>query len=281
MRFFALAMLAVLAVTRAASAAPMLPQVDKTGTIRCGYIEYVPALSKNLETGQFEGFDYDMVQAIASRLGLKVEYTAPTGWGNVAADLRAGKYDMLCSGFWVHANMGKYVLFSRPFFYQPVFVVGRKDDTRLGDASAASLNTPDLSMVGLEGDNPIEIAHTDFPQAKVIELPGMTDFSQVLVNVADKKADFTIVDAVTFGNYDEHNPGRLTIVNPEKPLRTYPVAYAFGSEDSQFRDAVNYAIEELILDGTVDRIFDRYDRLPYSYYRAVVPYRDTYSPGKK
>ncbi len=262
----------------AAFAEPALPKINTTQTIKCGYVDYDPAITQDINTKEFRGFDVEMVKAIAARLELKVEYATTTGWGLIAADLNAGKFDMLCTGSWVHPNVGKFALFSRPYYYQPVFIAARADDPRFAKG-VPDLNNAELKMVAIDGDNPVHIAHNDFPKAQILALTNMTDFTQVMVNVADKKADFTIVDAVAFGNYNASNPGKLKIVDPKKPIRTYPVSYAFHSEDAQFRDAVNHAIEELILDGTVDKIFDKYDKIPNSYYRATVPYINK-NPGK-
>lgn len=268
-------MLAFPAIAQDMTTGNALERVNKTNTIRCGYVEYVPALVKNLETDEWSGFDYDILQAVAGRLELKAEHTTATGWATVVADLNAHKMDMLCSGFWVHPNVGKFALFSRPVFYQPVFVVAREGDVRF--TPDMDLNDARLKMVALEGDNPVYIAQADFPQAQILKLPNMTDFSQVLVNVADGKADFTIVDAYTFGVYNASNPGKLKIVSPQKPVRIYPVSYVFSDKDVVFRDAFDAALNELILDGTIDRIVDKYDIYPNVFYRADVPYRNPYN----
>jgi ABC-type amino acid transport substrate-binding protein len=253
-----------------AQAEPAINQVNKTNSLRCGYVQYNPALTRDFQTKEWKGFDYEIVKAVADRLELKVDYSVETGWATVVADLNARKFDMLCSAFWVHPNVGKYALFSRPAFFQPVFVVARADDKRF--EKRPDLNDPKLKMVALDGDNPVNIAKADFPQAQRLLLPNMTDFSQVLVNVAGGKADFTIVDAVTFGNFDKNNPGKLRIVAPGNPVRVYPASYVFSAEDVVLRDAVNAALDELILDGTLNRIFDKYEAYKNSYYRATVPH---------
>lgn len=253
-------------------AEPNLNRVNKTNTLRCGYVPYPPSLTKDMKTGEWSGFDYEIVKTIADRLQLDVEYAVETGWATVVPDLKSKKFDMLCSGYWVHPNVGKFALFSRPAFFQPVFVVARADDQRFNKNQ--NLNDAKLTMVALDGDNPVNIAKADFPLTKVFTLPNMTDFSQVLVNVVNKKADFTIVDAVTFGRYNKNNPGKLKIVATDKPIRVYPVSYVFSEEDIVFRDAVNAALDEMILDGTVDRIFDKYDAFPNAYYRATIAYKN-------
>lgn len=128
-------------------------------------------------------------------------------------------------------------------------------------------------MVALDGDNPINIAKADFPKASILTLPLMSDWSQVLVNVDNGKADFTIADAYIFGLYSEHNPGKLRIVTPDRPIRIYPSSYVFGTSDIVLRDAFNATLDEMILDGTIDKIMDKYNQYPNAYYRATVAYR--------
>jgi ABC-type amino acid transport substrate-binding protein len=270
MRLIGLIISALVMTCVSAHAETVMDRVNKTNAIRCGYVEYSPALVKDLKTGQWHGFDYEIIKAIGDRLQLKIDYTAPTGWGTVVTDLNAKKFDMLCSGFWVHPNVGKFALFTRPAFYQPVFVVARADDTRFN--KDANLNDPKLKMVSLDGDNPVHIAKSDFPLAQILTLPNMTDYSQIPINVADGKADFTIIDAYAFGAYNKNNPGKLKIVTPDKPIRIYPVSYVVSKEDTVLRDAIDAALNELILDGSISRILDRYDEFPNSYYRAVIPY---------
>ena len=249
-----------------------LSHINKTQTLRCGYVEYSPALTKDMKTGVWSGFNADIMKEIGQRLDVNIDFASPTGWATVVADLNTKKFDMLCSGFWVHPNVGKFALFSRPFIFQPVFIVARANDTRFDHH--IDLNSPNLKMVALEGDNPVNIAKADFPQAKVLELPNMTDFSQVLVNVADGRADFTIVDAYTFGAYNKNNPGKLKLINTQHPVRVYPVSYVFQSTDVIFRDAVNAALDEMILDGTMDKIFNKIDIYPHAFYRATISYKD-------
>lgn len=258
-----------------AEAGPALDRVNKTNTLRCGYIEYSPALVRDMKTNTWSGFDYEIIKAVGERLELNVEYAATTGWGTVAADLNAGKFDAMCSLFWVHPNVGKFALFTRPAVFQPVFIISRANDARFNDKT--NLNDSKLKMVALDGDNPFNIAKVDFPLAQTLALPTMTDFTQVLINVADGKADFTIADAATFGIYNKNNPGKLKISAPQHPIRVYPTGYVFGSGEEQLRDAFNAALDELILDGTIDRIFDQYDKYQNAYYRAVVPFKNPYT----
>jgi ABC-type amino acid transport substrate-binding protein len=233
---------------------------------------------KDLKTNEWSGFNYDVLKQVTERLELNLVFSQPTGWGMVTADLLARKFDVMCTGYWVHPHMAKYVLFSRPFAFQPVFLAVRADDQRF--KVGVNLNDPNLTMVALDGDNPVNIAKADFPKAKILALPNTTNFSDVLISVETKKADFTIVDPHTFGAYNEKNPGKMKILVDRPAMRIYPVSYIFRAEDYVLRDAVNIALEEMILDGSMDKIFDQYNQYDHGFYRAVVPMVNPYKVKK-
>src|SRR5690606_38761115 len=124
----------------------------------------------------------------------------------------------------------------------------------------ASVNKENVKIAALDGDNPVFIAKADFPKAKVVELPDLTDIGQTLVNVENGKADLTIVDRHTFGIYNDNNPGKLKIVQADRPVRIYPASFAFAPEDYLLRDAVSSALDELLLDGTTARSRKKYEQ---------------------
>ena len=43
-------------------------------TLRIGYIVYSPSLVKDPVSGEFSGFSYEIVEAIAKKIGLKTEW---------------------------------------------------------------------------------------------------------------------------------------------------------------------------------------------------------------
>ena len=253
-----------------AQAGDTIDRILKNNAINCGYVTFVPNLVKDSATSKYSGFDYELMNAVANLLDTKANFKTEGGWGTIPEDLRAKKYDMLCVLNWQNPKIAKFVLYSRPVYYQPVFLVARANDTRF-DTDKAVINDAKVKVVVVDGDSPMMIAKNDFPKAKITELPPTTDFSQVFVNVADGKGDVTISDKYSFEDYNEHNPGKLKIVQPQNPIRIYPGSYAFAPDDYVLQGAVNSALDALILDGTVHRLIKKYEKYPGVYYDAEVP----------
>ncbi len=55
-------------------------RVLKSGVIHCAYAVYPPGLVKDPNTQKVSGVFADVVEAAASGLGLKVEWTTEVGW---------------------------------------------------------------------------------------------------------------------------------------------------------------------------------------------------------
>ncbi len=264
-----------LVLSSSVSAGEIFDSVKNTGKLRCAYITFYPALVKNPNTGELTGYDYDIMNAVADRLQLDVEFSLPTGWGTFTTDLEMGKADMLCTSYWINPKIAKFSIFARPHYYQPVFIVARANDTRF-DQSLQAIDSPEIEIVALDGDNPVFIAQSDFPKAKIKTLSNLSDFTQVLEEVALGKADVTIVDTNTFGTYNESNPDKLKIVQINNPVRVYQTSFAFKSDEFQMRDAISLALDELILDGTINRILDKYEQYDHALYRVDIPYINPY-----
>ncbi|NTU76233.1 MAG: transporter substrate-binding domain-containing protein [Alphaproteobacteria bacterium] len=231
-------------------------RIIRTQTLRCGYVPFVPNLVKDLNTGKFSGIDYDVAEALGRKLGLKVVWAEEVGWATVVPGLKAGKYDALCNAAWYNPMEGKEAYFSRPYYYQPLFIAVRADDTRF-DSSAGAINDPNVKVASLDGDNPRFIAEEDFPKAQVFTLPDMSDMATVMESVATRKADVTFLAANNFIEYDEHNSGKLKLAQTASPVRIFPVGFVLPMGDDRLKAMIDIGLDELIYSGQVDKILAR------------------------
>ena len=140
----------------------------------------------------------------------------------------------------------------------------RADDTRF-DANLDALNDQSMSIASLDGDNPKFIAEEEFPKAKVYTLPDMSGMPMLMESVATGKADVTFSDAADFGDYNDHNPGKLKLTQIENPLRIFPLGFMLPMGDDRLRSMINVALEELIYSGQVDKLLMRYEKYPHSF----------------
>jgi polar amino acid transport system substrate-binding protein len=246
-------------------------RIIRTQSIQCGYVPFVPNVMKDPNTGQISGMDYEITEALGHKLGVKIVWTDEVGWATVVPGLKTGKYDAVCNADWVNPTEGREAYFSRPYYFQPLFVVTRADDTRF-DKDIDAINDAGIKIASMDGDNPRFIAEEDFPKAQVFTLPDMSGMPQVFESVATGKADITFSDAYSLGDYVEHNPGKLKLTQLDHPVRIYPVGFVLPMGDERLRAMINTAMDELIYSGQIDKILKRYEKYPYSFISVERPH---------
>ena len=116
------------------------------------------------------------------------------------------------------------------------------------------------------------IASTDYPKAKKVSVPQLNPWSDVLLNISSGKADLTFAEPSAVNLYLEKNPGTIVELFPDKPIRVFANTYAFKLGEPKFKAMLDACLEEMLNDGTIERILKRYEKHPGEFYRAAKPY---------
>ena len=253
-----------------AHADPVMDRINASGKIRCGYVSYSPASTKDSVTGKMSGYNVDLIEEAAKRMGLEVEWSFETNWPTMSTDLRTEKFDVACVTYWANAKSSRQMLSTDPIFYQPAFFATRADDTRF-DKDITRINKPDVTIAVLEGDSPETIVNELYPGAKRDTLPQTASFAQVFQEVATKRADVTITSKPDMDEFKASNPGKMKIIM-DQPVRLYPCVVQLPADAHQLQTAFNIVIQEMQLDGTVEKIMKKYATGPDDYYMVDLPY---------
>lgn len=246
-------------------------RVMRTGTIRCGYFVWPPFIAKDPNTGAMSGVFYDLTEELGKRLELKILWEQELNFGTYLQDLETGKYDLECAGGWPTATRGKFASYSRPLFYIALVPFVRADETRFA-AGTETMNAPEVKISVIDGENSQIIRRQQFSNAQEVGLPQTASPTEMMMNVLTGKADVTFTDTVFGSQFMKENPGKLKMLWPEAPLKIIPQNLTVKSEEPRFLDMINTAEEEILLDGTVDRILKKHDPSLKSFYPVAKPY---------
>lgn len=228
-------------------------RVIDSGVLRCGYATSPPVLVKDANTGKISGSDYQIVEAIGKKLGLKVEWTEEVGWGNFIEGLRNNRYDMMCGSLWPDAARIKFLSLTRPVYYDRLLAYARADDHRF-DGKMDSINDPQVTIAALDGDASYSIAQQRFPKAKILALPQMAVVSDMMMSLITKKADIIFLDPVRTAVFEKENKGKIAPVKDITPLQVIGTSFGVKGGELQLRDMIDTALRELINDGTVEKL---------------------------
>jgi polar amino acid transport system substrate-binding protein len=245
-------------------------RVMKTGTIRCGYIQWAPLLSRDLKTGELSGIYVDYLNALGRDLGLKIEWTEEATVENWPLGLEAGRYDVFCVGVSPVSSRARLVDFTTPINYYPMYLYARADESRF-DSKYERVNNSAVKIVGFDGTSQLKLAEDSFPEADVLSIPLMANQSDAFLHVVGGKSDLTVSDAAGAELFRKNNPGKLRRVEGP-PINVYAGTMAVRIGEDRLRRMIDNATYDFINRGLIERILLRYESPDTPYLRVAPSY---------
>jgi ABC-type amino acid transport substrate-binding protein len=231
-------------------------RIQRTRIIKCGYI-FTSLLQRNENTKELSGPAFDITNAIADNLKLKIEWTAESSFANVSEDLKNNRFDMLCVPFAPNSARGQVMDMSRKIFFMP-FYLWTKTGTTHDMHDLSWVNQSDTVLADVDGTTIRQFYNNSFPKAKISSLPELTPVSDILMHVATGKADaalFPLIDARVF---IKNNPNTIQQAST-KPVAVVSHTYFMPKGDFKLKGMVDTALNEIIENGALERILKTYN----------------------
>ena len=71
------------------------------------------------DNGEMDGFDVNVAQEVAKRLGVKVEFVVPENWDMIISGKWGKRWDLSVGSMTPTAERKKVLMFTRPYYYTP------------------------------------------------------------------------------------------------------------------------------------------------------------------
>ena len=204
---------------------------------------------ENLEGEKIVGIEVDIMAIVCEKLGVEPVYEQ-INFDAVLTGVQTGKYDCGMSGISVTDKRKENTLFTKEYCLAAQCIVVKADSTI---ASKADLNGKTIAV------------QTGTTTAEFCSAEGYT-LSQYEANQDAKlaltqgKVEAWVVDDLTAAEMCKGDDS-VKILEETMTTEPYAFAFAFGSED--LVEEINKIIDELIADGTIKSIFDKYEA-PYT-----------------
>ncbi|MDD5585909.1 MAG: transporter substrate-binding domain-containing protein [Alphaproteobacteria bacterium] len=248
-------------------------RVMRTGVLRCGYADFPPYLfTKDPTSGKRTGIFVETTEAVADKLGLKVEWAEDTGWGNLVESLRTHRVDAFCAGKWRDAHRGRYIAYGMPLFYMSVYPYVRVNDHRF-DKDLSAINSPEARISAMDGEMSDLIAKQHFPKATAVSVPELGQITDIFLHVANNKADVVFNDSAIADAFIKANPGKLRRAQ-DAPYQVFPTSLVVDLHERALLDMLDSAVVELEHSGAIDAIVAKYTKDPKVLLRLAKPYRE-------
>ena len=204
------------------------------------------------ETNDIVGIDAEVAAAICEKLGYDLEIV-DMDFDSLIPAVANGKIDMVLAGLTVTEERKQNVDFTSPYATGVQVVIMKEDSpiTSVDDLFAEGANHKIGVQQGTTGDLYCTWDIADEGLGSVEPFKTGTD---AVLALTSGKVDCVVIDNEPAKNFVAANEG-LKILETEYITEDYAIALAKGSE---LTEQINAALEELIADGTVQSIIDKY-----------------------
>ncbi|MCX5619512.1 MULTISPECIES: ABC transporter substrate-binding protein/permease [Bombella] len=210
------------------------------GEANVPYVFHDPA-----HEGRMTGFEYDLMQALAPRLGRQGRFVQ-NGWDGLIPGLGRDLYALVIDGIEMTPEHKEAVLFSRPYYVTVDRIVLRKSETGLESVAALKGH-----VVGTIKSTAAERLLLDHDPANVRSYDEETNLFSDLKN---GRLDAILIDEPIALYYCSDD---LKLVGP--PIGRVAYGIAFAKDNPGLRDAVDAALGTLMSDGTLHQILARWN----------------------
>ena len=220
------------------------------GTLIVGFDQDFPPMGFVGDNGEYTGFDLDLAKEVASRLGL--EYKAqPVAWDSKDMELESGNIDCIWNGFTITGREDDYTWTTPYMANKQVFVVANDSDIK----SQADLAG---KVVEVQADSSAEAALKENQDLADTfgQLLTTPDYNTAFMDLEQGAVDAVAMDVIVAGYQIKQRNADFKILDDSLSEEEYGVGFKKGN--TELRDKVQGALEEMAADGTLAKISDEW-----------------------
>lgn len=205
-----------------------------------------PPYEMTTDSGEFEGIDIETAQAIADKLGLELQID-DMDFDAALLAVQQGKSDMVMAGVTVTDERQNVMDFTDSYAtgIQSIIVKEDSDIASVDDLAGKKIGTQ-------RGTTGYLYCSDDFGDENVVAYDDGLTAVQMLNN---GQVDCVVIDNAPAKEFIAANPG-LKLLDTAYVEEDY--AIGIGKGNTELKDAINTALEELKADGTLQAIVDKY-----------------------
>jgi len=215
-----------------------------TATVRVATdATWPPFESINEQTMEIEGFDIDLMTAIAEKAGLEIEFIN-VAWDPLLAGMAQGQYDAAISAMTITEERRQQFLFSDPYFEAGQIVTVSIDNTDIADKDALSGKVAG-AQIGTTGSFEIE-------KIEGATLKTYDDIGLAYQDLMNGQIDAVVADNPLALEYVGKNPDKLKAVGEVFTDESYGIAVSKTEEELLAK--INEGLQAVKDEGLIEEL---------------------------
>ena len=231
------------------SADDLLAQIKERGNIVVAMEGTWAPWTYHDDNNDLVGYDVEVAQNIAEKLGVEVEFVEGE-WDGLLAGLDAGRYDIMVNGVGVTDERAEKYNFSTPYAYNKTAVIVRGDYDEISSME---------DLKGKKTANTISSTYAAQAEAYGATVTPVDDLNQTIELLLSNRIDATLNAEVVFNDYKkEHPDSNIKIATYSDQVEEIAIPIRKGDDTVTLLDAVNNALDEMAKDGTLTELSEKY-----------------------
>lgn len=231
----------------ASSTDSSLDDVKKSGKLSIATSPDFPPF-ESLEGDDVVGIEIDILKMIAEKLGVELEINQ-MDFDSVLPGIQSGKFNVGVSGITVTEKRQKNADFTTPYFVaaQAIVVMNGSDIKSKADLEGKKISV----QTGTTAEEYCMSNGYD-----VLAFQANNDACSALTS---GKVDAWVIDNETAIKMSAETDGKTVVL--DEPMTTEPYSFAFKKGSESLVNEINTYIKEWLADGTIEKIFEKYDTI--------------------
>jgi L-cystine transport system substrate-binding protein len=233
--------------TEKEGAEDLLAKIKEEGKIVIGTEGTYAPFTFHDESGKLTGFDVEIAQEVANRLGVEAEFLE-TQWDAMFAGLDSKRFDMVANQVGIKPERQEKYDFSVPYITSKAVLITHEDNDTVKSFE---------DIKGLKSAQTMTSNYGDLARSYGAEVIGIEGFVQSVELISAKRADVTLNDNISFLDYKKKQPNApVKIVAEKEEASQSGLMFRKGSET--LVEEVNKALNGMIEDGTYLKISEKW-----------------------
>jgi polar amino acid transport system substrate-binding protein len=212
---------------------------------------FAPMGFRDATTNEIVGFDIDLANEAAKRMGVKAEFK-PVDWAGVTLSLNNKDIDVIWNGLTITEERKQQINYTKPYIKNSQLIV-----TLAGSSIKTKADLAGKVVATQLGSSSVDAINADSKTAATFkELKKFDTFTTALAELKAGRADAVVIDALVGNYYMAKEPGVYSTLTEN--FGEEEMGVGVRKTDETFLAELNKVLDEMKADGTFDKIAEKW-----------------------